>query len=473
MEAAAGELLPLTAEQSARLRLRMQELRAGPGRDELTARKVQEQLSVEAGFADMVLTLGRVKKLWSKLNKEEESDEEPEAPAPPFFAVEALPLWPARCSVRDVLDKGELSIFTIAEKLECMARSGEGKSGAKDMGSSAWYDYRESLLAMAHEYDEGHFLFSLQDEASTQAITLVLKAVHRQPSGAPVFAVEWSTARRSDKAGALASAAALSKLMDKHGGSVRVVSPLEEQDQHWLPQLRRNTRPGRTTHASLQASAIVPPPPAENPDFQAFVDKPVNNRPGTRTCASCQGSAGVTCTGCRSVHYCGRECQLKDWPGHKKVCKKASLPDEESVVLSSVQPSDFNGNDGSGTQAFTVINNRGGGLGETRTTGQVPANPYGSRRFLVKVQVPLRVPFMPSAGLQADQPLMLYDEQRSLVRYISPSEPAFAALSRVCLSKGLLGGAKIYLHAQREGVDVRVFTAAAGIPNQEASVKLF
>lgn len=28
------------------------------------------------------------------------------------------------------------------------------------------------------------------------------------------------------------------------------------------------------------------------------------------------------CSGCKSAQYCGAECQLADWPEHKKVCKK-------------------------------------------------------------------------------------------------------------------------------------------------------
>ena len=30
---------------------------------------------------------------------------------------------------------------------------------------------------------------------------------------------------------------------------------------------------------------------------------------------------GKKCAGCRSVRYCGRECQVQDWHQHKHVCK--------------------------------------------------------------------------------------------------------------------------------------------------------
>ncbi|CAM9624329.1 unnamed protein product, partial [Phaeothamnion confervicola] len=30
----------------------------------------------------------------------------------------------------------------------------------------------------------------------------------------------------------------------------------------------------------------------------------------------------MVCTGCRSVSYCSRVCQIRHWPKHKVVCKK-------------------------------------------------------------------------------------------------------------------------------------------------------
>lgn len=38
-------------------------------------------------------------------------------------------------------------------------------------------------------------------------------------------------------------------------------------------------------------------------------------------CGGCQKVAKKKCANCKQVHYCSRECQLKDWPSHKDSCK--------------------------------------------------------------------------------------------------------------------------------------------------------
>ncbi|KAH8270572.1 hypothetical protein KR018_011805 [Drosophila ironensis] len=39
-------------------------------------------------------------------------------------------------------------------------------------------------------------------------------------------------------------------------------------------------------------------------------------------CAICNVKAKKKCANCKLVHYCSRECQLKDWPKHKDTCTK-------------------------------------------------------------------------------------------------------------------------------------------------------
>ncbi len=40
-------------------------------------------------------------------------------------------------------------------------------------------------------------------------------------------------------------------------------------------------------------------------------------------CAICHKTEHLKqCSSCKSIYYCGTECQLKDWPSHKPTCKK-------------------------------------------------------------------------------------------------------------------------------------------------------
>jgi len=48
------------------------------------------------------------------------------------------------------------------------------------------------------------------------------------------------------------------------------------------------------------------------------------------------GSKLLTCSKCKSVRYCSKECQRKDWKQHKKTCGKEAKPLEDSEVLASV-----------------------------------------------------------------------------------------------------------------------------------------
>jgi len=44
--------------------------------------------------------------------------------------------------------------------------------------------------------------------------------------------------------------------------------------------------------------------------------------PTQPVCVVCQKPASSLCANCKSVRYCGRECQKSHWPQHKKSCNK-------------------------------------------------------------------------------------------------------------------------------------------------------
>uniref|UniRef100_A0A914LQE2 MYND-type domain-containing protein n=1 Tax=Meloidogyne incognita TaxID=6306 RepID=A0A914LQE2_MELIC len=49
-------------------------------------------------------------------------------------------------------------------------------------------------------------------------------------------------------------------------------------------------------------------------------------------CENCQKEAKLKCSKCSTAYYCDRNCQIKDWPEHKKNCFKQNEKGEQSNV---------------------------------------------------------------------------------------------------------------------------------------------
>ena len=50
-------------------------------------------------------------------------------------------------------------------------------------------------------------------------------------------------------------------------------------------------------------------------------------------CSMCLSNVGKrTCTACKAVRYCGRDCQKKQWKYHKKYCKKIELSKQRTKI---------------------------------------------------------------------------------------------------------------------------------------------
>ena len=55
-------------------------------------------------------------------------------------------------------------------------------------------------------------------------------------------------------------------------------------------------------------------------NVEDFIDQS-KKPPRTTSCVVCKKITKYLCSGCKSVYYCDRECQLKQWKDHKIICK--------------------------------------------------------------------------------------------------------------------------------------------------------
>jgi hypothetical protein len=440
-----GELRPMSEEEATALRARLLQLRAASGEPKASARTAYEQLAQEEAFKGFV-TSGRVKKAWTRLNAEQQEAgvERQAARAPPAVA-DALPRWPTGKSVRDTLDKGDTSIFSIDEKLQSLT-TGSGLP----MGVNPLTDFKMSLLHMGVNLDAGRTFFVLQDSEQTQGLVILVTGLRLQANGTPLFEVEYSYTSRNSPG--LAALLQLLQTLVRHGpGPVTLRCTVAEQ-KLFITELQKNRTKagGPCVHPVLWRSCIASPPPAKSSEL-------TKRNPGEKICAFCRGAGRLTCAGCRGVHYCDAGCQKKHWKVHRPDCKSESQADGTSVVIDVVPTQLPEGAPG----VHMIMNMRQGAGSRMSTVDEVSHNPHGAKRFLIKVQVP---------QMGADMgtlPLMIYDEPRAMQRMLYAEEgQAYAVVRDLVRARGVMNGAKAYLWAKREGAQLRIYVDAAGMADQ-------
>ncbi len=83
---------------------------------------------------------------------------------------------------------------------------------------------------------------------------------------------------------------------------------------------------GPITEARCAAMAAATPPIAGVPDHERYGKQrkiPAGELPPA-ACHVCGAAPAKHCGRCQGVAYCGRECQMADWGGHKRQCKAAA-----------------------------------------------------------------------------------------------------------------------------------------------------
>lgn len=96
---------------------------------------------------------------------------------------------------------------------------------------------------------------------------------------------------------------------EKKGGYMKIAN---KQAEIFL------TTDGQQIHTMAQKLSS-----AYNADVLAEFDEPSTNKSekdNKRSCKVCQKGAEKKCGNCSKAFYCSKDCQVKHWPTHKKVC---------------------------------------------------------------------------------------------------------------------------------------------------------
>lgn len=203
-------------------------------------------------------------------------------------------------------------------------------------------------------------------------------------------------------------------LLDKHGTSIDI------PDMDGMTALKMSTGPGSMMSSVCRMVNEVN-------QRKAAARRKVEKGDKLK-CDFCEKKLSSTsnplqCSRCKSVMYCGRDCQVKHWSnGHKKQCAilskatqgvKLDPPQRKSMMLS-----------------FT--HGRTGSDGSYR----LPDGIKSGELFVVKVQANL------------DQcPIMIYDETRTCQFSIDPGQPGFQEILTETQKEMTWGGRKTYMKA--------------------------
>jgi hypothetical protein len=85
-----------------------------------------------------------------------------------------------------------VKLQSVAEKMQAKFKF------TNSMGKDPYFDFRESLLAIASNYDIGDRWHVLQDAEQSSGIVIVVHSIRTQTNGSPLFCVEWSHNLESD-----------------------------------------------------------------------------------------------------------------------------------------------------------------------------------------------------------------------------------------------------------------------------------
>jgi len=154
-------------------------------------------------------------------------------------------------------------------------------------------------------------------------------------------------------------------------------------------------------------------------------------------CGNCGKEADLfVCSRCKTVGYCGKECQKQHWKsgGHKQNCKQLAAQNSKGVVLDRPKGDMFESvinfsNLRNGNRDFTRPQREGDGYKKPRSVAV-------GEKFYLKVQ-----------GGGPIMPLMIYDKSRECNFSLHPGQSGFEELRRAVNAEPTWHGRKTYVMA--------------------------
>jgi len=166
-----------------------------------------------------------------------------------------------------------------------------------------------------------------------------------------------------------------------------------------------------------------------------------------RTCANCNKDLGkvgqMMCAACKTVSYCGRECQVAHWNnGHKAECKTLKVT-AKGVKLKAP----------SGEYAFNASVSMVSGKTHNKGHYRIPDGTRTGAKFVVKVQ-----------GGSEMMPIMVYDQTRTCNFSIPPGQPGFKEVLTEMKKEMAWGGRKTFMKASFDDSGAcTIYPATAGV----------
>lgn len=213
-------------------------------------------------------------------------------------------------TIRDLNTSGRR--FPNSEELSPHFMQYQFKESIQSLSQSESYpDPRKIIQNIVKLFDMGQLgpqsgknILAITDQRSIQ-IVLTIECVFITLSGAPVIGISFTPASPyapTEVNLTLKSTGDLIEVLEQ----ILAINGKIAQKIYALPQRPKTFK------------SFITPIRKLSPKDRQFITEDIS-------CSICHASEAMQCKQCKTVRYCGRQCQVLDWPSHKLICKPLDL----------------------------------------------------------------------------------------------------------------------------------------------------